>query len=99
MKIHQLPLGASFEYEGEAYVKTGPLFGTGRHGQKLIPKYAVLKILGEAAPVAAQSEKLLSRKLVLEAFDSFHACCETLVQADKQSELSVARDAFMKSIG
>lgn len=25
MKIHQLPMGARFEFEGEEYVKTGPL--------------------------------------------------------------------------
>lgn len=24
MKIHQLPMGARFAYEGEEYVKTGP---------------------------------------------------------------------------
>ncbi len=99
MKIHQLPLGARFEYEGEEYVKTAPLFGTGTRGQKLIPKYAVLKVIGETALVAAKSETSLSRKLVLEAFDRFHACCEAIIQADKQSELRSARDTFMKSIG
>jgi hypothetical protein len=46
MKIHQLPPGARFEYEGEEYVKTGPLLGTGKGGQRLIPKYAVLKVQG-----------------------------------------------------
>jgi len=30
MKIHQLPQGARFDYEGEEYVKTGPLFATGK---------------------------------------------------------------------
>lgn len=25
MKIHQLPMGARFEFEGAEYVKTGPL--------------------------------------------------------------------------
>ncbi|MCX7162613.1 MAG: hypothetical protein NT083_06165 [Rhodocyclales bacterium] len=32
MKIHQLPQGARFEYEGSEYVKTGPLSGTGKEG-------------------------------------------------------------------
>jgi uncharacterized protein (DUF1330 family) len=45
MKIHQLPMGARFEYEGAEYVKTGPQLASGAGGQKLIPKYAVLKPL------------------------------------------------------
>ena len=57
MKIHQLPLGARFEYEGQEYVKTGPLFGTGPAGQGLIPKYAVLRPLDavDASRAAAPS--------------------------------------------
>jgi len=47
MKIHQLPLGARFEYNGQQYVKTGPLVGSGQAGAKLIPKYAVVKLLDE----------------------------------------------------
>ena len=51
MKIHLLPMGARFVYEGEEYVKTGPLFASGKGGQRLIPKYAVLTPLGDQAPV------------------------------------------------
>jgi hypothetical protein len=98
MKIHQLPQGARFEYEGEEYVKTGPLFGTGKHGQKLIPKYAVLKVLGETPSVPEKSEKALSRNGVLEAFDRFYAHCESIVPAEKRPDLMAARDEFKKSI-
>ena len=45
MKIHQLPIGGRFEYEGVEYVKTAPLFATANGKQRLIPKYAVLKVL------------------------------------------------------
>lgn len=98
MKIHQLPQGARFEYEGQEYVKTGPLFGTGQHGQKLIPKYALLKVLGETPSIQKTSEKTHSRKVVLEAFDRFYARCESIVPAEKQPELLAARNEFKKSI-
>jgi hypothetical protein len=99
MKIHQLPQGAGFEYEGEAYVKTGPMFGTSRNGQKLIPKYAVLKVLGEPAPGSKIPGQSLSRNGVLEAFERFYARCESIVSAENQSELLAAHDEFKKSIG
>ncbi len=98
MKIHQLAQGARFEYEGEEYVKTGPLIGTGKHGQKLIPKYAVLKVLGESPSVPEKSEKTLSRKSVLEAIDRFYARCESIVTAEKHQDLMAAREEFKKSL-
>lgn len=98
MKIHQLPQGARFEYEGEEYVKTGPLFGMGKQGQKLIPKYAVLKVLGDAPSLPEKSEKPPSRKLLLDAFERFYARCEAIVPVERLSDLKAARDEFKKSI-
>ena len=100
MKINQLPNGASFEYEGEAYVKTGPLFATGRRGQRLIPKYAVLKPLGdeEIAPGEKRIDGL-SRTNVLNAFDTFYADCKYLIPEDQQMGLEAGRDLFLKAIG
>jgi hypothetical protein len=74
MKIHQLPQGARFEYEGEEYVKTGPMLGTGKGGQRLIPKYAVLKPLGgvEAAPGKTKHDSV-SKANALKAFETFYA--------------------------
>lgn len=43
-------MGARFEYEGVEYVKTGPQLASGPGGQKLIPKYAVLRPLDGKAP-------------------------------------------------
>ncbi len=98
MKIHQLPMGARFEYEGEEYVKTGPLFGTGKAGQRLIPKYAVLKQFGGvAAPASAQRENL-PRAEVMKAFDDFHAQCRSLVADDGLETLERAREAFLKAL-
>lgn len=99
MKIHQLPQGARFEYEGEEYVKTGPLFATGKGGQRLIPKYAVLKPLGviEGIPAKAASNSL-SRAAVLDGIALFYADCKVLVPEDKQALLDAARDRFLKTI-
>jgi len=99
MKIHQLPMGARFVFEGEEYVKTGPMVATGKSGQRLIPKYAVLKPLGDAAaaPAAAPSDTL-TRASVLAAFDAFHARCEALVAEDSRGELEAARAEFFAAL-
>jgi hypothetical protein len=99
MKIHQLPIGARFEYEGQEYVKTGPLLGTGGSGQRLIPKYAVLKPLGGAGAVPeAKPDEPVMRSRVVEALETFHRRCEALVPTDQLAELATARDAFLKDL-
>lgn len=99
MKIHQLPLGARFEYEGEEYVKTGPMFATSQGGQRMIPKYAVLKPLGsaDAAPDASQSETVL-RAEVLKAFGTFYLRCAALVPEGDRGDLEAARGTFLKTL-
>jgi hypothetical protein len=100
MKIHQLPNGARFEYEGEEYVKTGPLFATGKAGQRLIPKYAVLKALGgvEGIPEKARDDSL-ARATVLKAFDRFYAECQGLVPEASQAAMRDYRARFLKALG
>ena len=99
MKIHQLPIGARFEFEGEEYVKTGPMFATSQGGQRMIPKYAVLKPLGgvDAAPDTGQSETVL-RAEVLKAFGTLYLRCATLVPEVNRGELEAARGAFLKTL-
>lgn len=99
MKIHQLPQGARFEYEGEEYVKTGPLFATGKGGQRLIPKYAVLKPLGTLEVTATKAScNSLSRAAVLDGIARFYTDCKVLVPEDKQTLLDAARDRFLKAL-
>lgn len=98
MKIHQLPMGARFEYEGQAYVKTGPLLGAGAGGQRLIPKYAVLKVLDRGAPAAAAKTAVLTREAVLAALADYHATCVALVPQEQRPALEDARAAFLKAI-
>lgn len=100
MKIHQLPMGARFEYAGQEYVKTGPIFGTGPNGQKLIPKYAVLKPLGETEPPPAEElSGTLERAEVLRAFEAFYAKCGALVPEERREALEAARDEFLMALG
>lgn len=99
MKIHQLPMGARFEYEGEEYVKSGPMFATGPAGQRMIPKYAVLKPLGggDGAPDTGQSEAVL-RAEVLKTFGTFYLQCAALVPDENRGDLEAARGTFLKAL-
>jgi hypothetical protein len=99
MKIHELPMGARFEYEGEEYSKTGPLFATGKGGQRLIPKYAVLRVLDGSQPVVAKAETPLVRADVRKAFDVFCDQCAELVPDANRPALQTAREAFLKVLG
>jgi hypothetical protein len=100
VKIHQLPIGARFEYEGQEYVKTAALFATGPGGQRLIPKYALLKPLDPYQPApSSESTGPLPRAKVQQAFEAFFAECAALVPAEKQSVLDAARERFLKSLG
>lgn len=98
MKIHQLPPGARFEYEGEEYVKTGPLLGTGKGGQRLIPKYAVLKVQGTSEPMRDKQLTALSRAAVLAAFEKFYAGCEPHVAEEHREGMRAARADFLKAL-
>jgi len=98
MKIHQLPMNASFEYEGHEYVKTGPLLATGPGGQRLIPKYAVLKVIGADVTGTAKKANGLSKEAVRKSFDAFFTHCEALVPSGRQTELHAAREEFLKEL-
>ena len=98
MKIHQLAIGARFEYEGEEYVKTGPLFATGKDGQRLIPKYAVLKPLAVARTADGNGKARLAKATVLGAFEVFLSECRAMIPADRQAAMEAARERFLKAI-
>lgn len=100
MKIHQLPMGARFEYEGEEYVKTGPLIAAGKAGQRMIPKYAVLKPLDAVAAAADPApRRVLAREDVLRAFDAFYGCSLSLIPEERRPALAAAREDFLKALG
>jgi len=91
-------MGARFEYAGQAYVKTGPLIGAGEGGQRLIPKYAVLKVLDGSAPAPAAPAAPLTREAVLAAFEAYHATCVALIAPEHQPVLEHARVVFRKAV-
>lgn len=100
MKIYQLPMGARFEYAGQEYVKTGPLFGTGPAGARLIPKHAMLRLLDEVVlPSAAPRSETLLRSDVLKAFETFYAQSVALVAEDQYTGLEAARADFLRALG
>lgn len=104
MKFQQLALGARFEFEGAAFVKSGPLTATSEAGQqRMIPRFAVLKPLDTAQPVApAKVVGKIDAERLLAAFDVFYQDAATLLQADnaelpaeKLEALVAARQRFL----
>lgn len=99
MKIHQMPMGTRFLYEGEEYTKTGPMLASSTSGQRLIPKHAVLTPVGDVSAIAAApTVDTIARSVVIDAFDSFYAHCERIVPEQRQDELRAARIDFLKRI-
>lgn len=98
MKIDQLPQSARFEYEGEEYIKSGPLFRSSKAGQRLIARYAVLKPLDVVVSASTKRDDPLLRAVVLAAFDCFFRDSPLLVPADKQSVLEAGREHFLKKL-
>ena len=98
MKIHQLPDGARFEYKGEEYVKTGPMFGTGQNGPQLIPRSAELRPLGEPGETHGTRNDVVAKAEVLRAFNAFYAECRALVAGKQQTALELLRGRFLASL-
>ena len=101
MKFQLLPIGARFEYEGKIYVKTGPIAAASEQGgQRMIPRYAVLRPVDGAAPVVApRPTRSLDEFVVRDAFDAFHATCNELLEglAGEGAPLEAARQAMDKA--
>ena len=99
MKIHQLPQGARFSYDGKEYAKTGPMSASAEGGQRLIPRYAVLHPVGALVSGDAKTESAyVPRAKLLGAFAVFHAQCQALLTQDRQADLDLACDRFLKSL-
>lgn len=108
MKFQMLAMGDRFEFDGQVYVKTGPLTAMGeRGGQRMIPRYAVLKPLtGAAAAPARVASRQLDEAAVLAALADYHQRCAALIArvADAAqapalaAELEAARAACMAAL-
>ena len=98
MKIDQLPIGARFEYRGEEYVKTGPLFGTGQNGPQLIPRSAILRPIGKPEDAHESVNDRVARADILRAFNAFYAECRALVPGEQQKTLELLRGKFLGAL-
>lgn len=99
MKIHQLPQGTRFEYQGQTYVKTGPMLATGPSGQRFIPKYAILRSLDEPNQVAPQETvPTVDKAEVLKSFECFYAACLALLPPEQHASLQAAREQFLATL-
>lgn len=105
MKFQQFAIGERFEFEGKVYVKEGPVSARGLDtgGSRMIPRYAVLKPVGETPAVSKKvAQKMVSRDAVVAAFDMFYAECGQVVEKclDPQAEvrLETARQRFLESL-
>ena len=93
-------MGARFRYEGVEYVKTGPLFATGPHGQRMIPRYAVLDSLESArVTTLALPEASLAPADVLASFERFCAAIDSAIDGAERDKFEAACRAFLDSLG
>ena len=100
MKLTQIPLGARFEYEGEIFTKTGPMTAASeKHGQRMIPRYAVLKPAdGFTPPAGPAATRMLDEASVLAAFERFFGTALRLSDDFSRAELEAARQKFLAAL-
>lgn len=99
MKIQHLPIGARFEFEGQIFVKTGPMTAASEAGgQRVIPRYATLRSL--EAPVVEKISKsgALERARVMAAFAAYDRICAGLVDEASRPQLEAARQGFLAAL-
>lgn len=105
MKFDELQMGQRFEWNGVVYVKAGPVVAreevTGK--SRMIPRYAVLKPVGETPAVnRKEASKMVSRDAVVAAFELFYAECGEIVGQysgpEDQVRLEAARQRFLEAL-
>lgn len=100
MKLQHLALGARFEYEGQVFTKTGPMTATsGASGQRVIPRYALLKPADVPSPEQESSiGGRVGKPVVVAAFNEFFSHCCGLVEDRHVAELEEARSRFLAAL-
>lgn len=98
MKIHLLPIGAQFEWQGQVFTKVGPMTAnTEKGGTVFVPKHATLKPLGESAQPAPRPDTIAVSE-VIAAFDLYHQHARRLVAVEQLAALESAREHFLASL-
>lgn len=98
MKINLLPIGGRFEYEGQEYVKTGPLTASGPNGQRLIPRYAVLKPIETTSEPTKPSKATLDKTMTVQALTLFFQRCAPLIKEGHEAQYAALRDECLQQI-
>jgi len=99
MKIHLLPIGAQFEWNGKVYTKIGPMTAnTEKGGTVFVPKHAALKPVGGTTQAAAPPPDTVALTDVMAAFDLYHQHARQLVAVDQLHMLESAREHFLASL-
>lgn len=99
MKIHELPVGAEFEYQGQRFVKTGPQVADGPDGRRLVPRHATLRPLGASASLAtARDDYGVPYAALLDAFERFHARCLPCIASGAEPAFEEAREDFLRTL-
>ena len=99
MKIHLLPIGAQFEWQGKVFTKIGPMTAnTEKGGTVFVPKHATLKPVGGATQAVAPPPDTVALADVITAFDLYHQHARRLVAVEQLHLLESARDHFLASL-
>lgn len=108
MKFQLLAIGARFEFEGDVYMKTGPLTAAGEAGgQRMIPRSAVLKPLDAPVVDKPKAGSKLDEAAVTTAFELFFTDCVRLLQSSEpdvlrvsalRAELDAARERYLAAL-
>lgn len=96
MKFYLVPVGQEFNYQGEAYIKTGPLTASPKTGgkDKLIPRSAMTAPVGSHAPSEPDDsdKQYLSKDAVINTINNYHHYCLALLnELDKESSENVRK--------
>jgi hypothetical protein len=93
MRFAQVPIGTRFEFEGELYLKTGPLIAHREPAGKprMIPRFAEVQLLGEAAALTPVATSAATAQDVLA---NYHAdCLRVLEQLAARLDVAALRAA------
>ncbi len=102
-KFSLVPIGETFEYQGEQYTKSGPLTASRlkKGSQRMIPRSAVVAPLsGSTSPPPEATEKALPADQVIEAFEHYHNGCLEWLGMTKEVDKALAaniREAMKKA--
>ncbi|MES9955604.1 MAG: hypothetical protein ABW086_01030 [Sedimenticola sp.] len=107
MKFHQLPLGASFEFQGKRYTKSGPMTASSETGEsKMMMRASAVKPLdgdSDAPPPPTSIE--LNRERASIVINDYHAECLQILNESghldpaANEKLDQAKQRVLKKLG